>query len=307
MTQKTLEIIRLLEQKIKRNIFYNKSKTIVHIIIIRKNLLKLFSMSHKQFKLKEELPEFIKIIKTLDRKVIVVFLSIAILQTVSWYYTSRLFFRANFFDALSSNPNVYKYEFLYWFASDFVTLFIIPVLIIKIILKENIKDYGIRIGDYSAGLKLMFLILIIMIPIIWFVTAQQGFSLTYPLLVQARDSWPVFILFETGILFYLFSWEFIWRGFMLFGLKEKFGYYAVIIQMIPFLILHNGKPPVETFGAILGGIALGILAYRTRSIYYCILTHAGIMFSIDFISVLRYRSDDFGTGLNSLFHILKQL
>jgi hypothetical protein len=56
----------------------------------------------------------------------------------------------------------------------------------------------------------------------------------------------------------------------LFGLKEKFGFYAVLIQMIPFVILHNGKPELETFGAIAGGIALGILALRTKSFYYCV-------------------------------------
>jgi membrane protease YdiL (CAAX protease family) len=93
---------------------------------------------------------------------------------------------------------------------------------------------------------------------------------------------------------------------MLFGLEEKFGYYAVLIQMIPFLILHNGKPAPETFGAILGGIALGILALRTRSIYYCVITHMSVMFSIDLISTLRYRANDFGIGISSLINVLKE-
>ena len=94
---------------------------------------------------------------------------------------------------------------------------------------------------------------------------------------------------------------------MLFGLEKKFGYYSVLIQMIPFLILHNGKPSAETFGAIIAGIALGILALRTRSIFYCVLAHASVMFSIDFISTLRYRSGDYGIGLNSLINILKEI
>jgi membrane protease YdiL (CAAX protease family) len=104
---------------------------------------------------------------------------------------------------------------------------------------------------------------------------------------------------------YMFGWEYIWRGFMLFGLKEKFGDYSVLIQMIPFVILHNGKPFPETIGAILGGIALGILALRTRSVYYCVFTHMGIMFSIDLISTLRYKANDFGVGIESVINILK--
>jgi len=264
-------------------------------------------MNNTKFKIKKEFPELIEIIKKLDRKVITVFISIAILQTISWYYSSRMFFKLNFFDALSSNPGVYLYEFAYWYICDFITLFIIPALIIKLVFKEKIRDYGVKVGDFNTGIKLSALFLVAMIPIIWFVTSQPAFSLTYPLLDQARDSWKIFILYELGLLFYLFAWEFFWRGFMLFGLREKFGYYAVIIQMIPFLILHNGKPPIETFGAILGGITLGILAYRTQSIYYCIVTHAGIMLSIDFFSTLRHRADDFGIGINSVLHVLKQI
>jgi membrane protease YdiL (CAAX protease family) len=264
-------------------------------------------MNSTKFKIKKEFFELIEIIKKLDKKVIIVFISIAIIQTISWYYTSRMFFKLIFFDALSSNPDVYLYEFVYWYVGDFITLFIIPALIIKLVFKEKVKDYGLRVGDFNTGIKLSVLFLVVMIPIIWFVTSQQAFGLTYPLLDQARDSWKIFILYEIGLLFYLFAWEFIWRGFMLFGLKEKFGYYAVIIQMIPFLILHNGKPPVETFGVILGGIAFGILAYRTQSIYYCIVTHAGIMISIDLLSTLRHRASDFGLGINSVLHILKQI
>jgi membrane protease YdiL (CAAX protease family) len=105
----------------------------------------------------------------------------------------------------------------------------------------------------------------------------------------------------------MISWEFIWRGFMLFGLKEKFGYYSVMIQMIPFVILHNGKPAAETFGAIAGGIALGVLALRTNSILYCAITHMGIMFTIDLISTLRYRANDYGVGLDALLNIIKTI
>jgi membrane protease YdiL (CAAX protease family) len=101
------------------------------------------------------------------------------------------------------------------------------------------------------------------------------------------------------------AWEFIWRGFLLFGLEPKFGYYAVLFQMIPFVILHNGKPAIETFGAIIAGLALGILALRTRSILYCIITHAGVMFFIDLVSILRFRANEYGTGFYSLIKIFK--
>jgi uncharacterized protein len=252
-----------------------------------------------------EIKDLWRIIKQLDRKIIIVFISVAVLQTVSYYYTSRRFFRYNYFEQLQFDKKVFLFEYIYWFVGDFFTLFILPLLIIKFLLKEKLTSYGLQVGDYKIGLKYSLIFLTVMIPIVWFVSANSDFINTYPQLNDVKYSWSIFLIFELGILLYMVAWEFIWRGFMLFGLEEKFGYYAVLIQMIPFLILHNGKPAAETFGAIIAGLALGILALKTRSVLYCIIAHVGVMFSIDLISTLRYRADVYGTGLSSLIKICK--
>jgi len=262
-------------------------------------------MEKPSFKFKNELKNLSNIVKTLDKKVVIVFISIAVLQTISYYYTSRRFFRLNLFQYFLKNEDVFLIEYIYWFLGDFISYFIIPALIIKILFKESLKDYGISLGDYKTGIKITGIFLLIMIPLIWIVSTLPEFNQTYPHLPSAKNSWRIFFLFETGMLIYMFSWEFVWRGFMLFGLKEKFGYYAVLVQMIPFLILHNGKPAPETFGAIIAGIALGILALRTNSILYCLITHMSVMFSIDLISVLRFKANDYGLGINSLLNIIK--
>jgi len=251
----------------------------------------------------DEIKDLWRIIKQQDRKIIIIFISVAILQTISYYYTSRRYFRYNYFEQLQFDKNVYLYEYIYWFAGDFLTLFILPLFLIKYLLKGKFRGYGLQIGDYKTGLKYSFILLVIMIPIVWFASTTGDFIETYPQLNDVKNSWNIFLIFELGILLYMVAWEFIWRGFMLFGLEEKFGYYTVLIQMIPFLILHNGKPVAETFGAIAAGIALGVLALKTRSVLYCIITHAGVMFSIDLISTLRFRANDYGTGVSSLIKL----
>ena len=72
----------------------------------------------------------------------------------------------------------------------------------------------------------------------------------------------------------------------------------MLMQMLPFVILHNGKPAPETFSAILGGIALGILALRTNSFLYGVFVHMGIMLLIDFICSIRFRIGDYGVGID---------
>lgn len=246
-------------------------------------------------------------IQQLDKKVVAVLLLIPILQTVSYYYTSPQFFRTNFYSVFMDSNFVDLLEYFYWFTGDFFVLFVIPICVIYFYFNESPKDYGIRIGDYKFGLIISLILFLIMLPIIWFSSASEQFAAQYPYIFEAKESWEVFIILELGLFFYLFAWEFIWRGFMLFGLEEKFGYYAVLLQMIPFVILHNGKPGIETFGAIFGGIILGILALRTRSYFYGVLLHFSILFSIDFISVLRYRTEDYGNALSSVLHVIGNL
>ncbi|NCS88546.1 MAG: hypothetical protein GW789_07375, partial [Ignavibacteria bacterium] len=48
--------------------------------------------------IKTEIKKLLLLTKELDKKVVLVFLAVAVLQTISWYYTSRMFFRVNFFN-----------------------------------------------------------------------------------------------------------------------------------------------------------------------------------------------------------------
>lgn len=251
---------------------------------------------------KQEISEQWNQLKSLDKKVVIVFLSVAVLQTVSWYYTSRKFFRVNFYyQYFADNEFVQLYEYLFWFIGDFISLFLLPLLIIKLLLKEKIIDYGLKFGDYKVGLIITFISIAVMLPVLWFVSASPEFAVKYPHLQMAKSNWTIFIIYEIGMFAYLFAWEFIWRGFMLFGLEEKFGYYAVFIQMIPFVILHNGKPELETFSAILGGIILGIVALRTRSFIYGVFIHFAIMLSIDLFSTIRTASENLSSLFSRIF------
>lgn len=258
--------------------------------------------------LKDELADLSSAIKTINKKIVVIFISVALLQTISWYFTSRQFFRSNLYYSLfNENPNADLYEFIYWFAGDFITFFICGLLIIKFLFKENLTGYGVNFKESGLGLKVTYLCIIVMLPVIWFVSSSVSFSNTYPMLQSVKSNWYIFITFQLFLLLFIFAWEFFWRGFMLFGLKKEFGYYAILIQMIPFVILHNGKPVFETFGAILGALALGILAYRTGSFLYGVIIHYLVMFMIEFLSVIRFKTGNYGVGADSFFQIISKM
>lgn len=239
--------------------------------------------------MKSEFFIFIENFKKLDKRIAVIFIVTAVLQTISWYYTSRIYFRKNIFPAMRNDPNVFLYEYLFWFIGDFLVFFILPIILILFFHKDKPRNFGLQLGNWKLGLKFSALFLAIMIPVLWFISGIPEFSNNYPHLQSAKENFQHLLFFEAAMLLYMFGWEFIWRGYLQFGLEKKFGIYSIFIQMIPFVILHNGKPELETFSAILGGLALGCLAYRTRSFIYGVIVHFIIMFSIDIFSVIRYK------------------
>jgi membrane protease YdiL (CAAX protease family) len=71
----------------------------------------------------------------------------------------------------------------------------------------------------------------------------------------------------------LFGWEFLFRGWLLFGYARKLGAEALWLQAVPFAIAHFSKPEVETLSTIFGGFVFGWIAYRTKSFLYPFLIH----------------------------------
>lgn len=258
--------------------------------------------------LKSGLRSFLAVARSIDSQVLIVFMSTAILTTVSYYFTSRRFFRATFASYFFGDPLLQLYEYCYWFIGDFAVYFIVVLFLILFVHKKPLRDFGLGIGDWKFGLKMSVVFFLVMLPILWIASASADFQTTYPHAQIAKADWNVFFIYELVFLIYFVGWEFIWRGYMLFGLEKQLGgAVAVLVQMIPFVILHNGKPVMETFGAIVAAIALGALTLRTRSFWYCVVTHWSVMITIDFLSTIRIRTNIFGIAPSDLMEIFSRL
>lgn len=84
--------------------------------------------------------------------------------------------------------------------------------------------------------------------------------------------------------YYLFCWEFFFRGYLLFGLQKSLGSVAaVLLQAIAFGLLHWGKP--EMIPSFAGGIILGILALKAKSFLPCFVLHWAASISLDVLVV----------------------
>lgn len=170
--------------------------------------------------------------------------------------------------------------YLYWFASSILLYFAFPAVYI-LASGRSLRDFGIGAGDWKIGLKITAAFSLVMILIIVIAVRSPSFSDHYPMCKGALKDGGTFLLYESGYVLYFFSWEFLFRGFLLFGLYRVIGNWAIILQMIPFALLHVGKPDLEVFSSVLAGLILGALTLRTRSMFYAFLLHAISAVSMD--------------------------
>lgn len=242
------------------------------------------------------------------KDVIIVFLTVAVVGILSFQFGSKRFFFDTWYATLGRERLYDLYQYLYWFGSEFVIYFLLLIPVIVFLHRRPLRDFGLSLGDWRFGLRVSLLFWAIMLPILWVVSATPAFQQVYPHSQIVRGDWSLFLIYEVAFILYFIGWEFIWRGYMLFGLLPHVGAsIAVLMQMIPFVILHYGKPMPETFGAIAAGIALGALSVRTRSFWYAVLIHWSVMLTIDLLATLRFRSGIDGLGPDALFGVFSAM
>jgi len=218
------------------------------------------------------------LLKEAKLKPVVIFLATPFLLTLYAYYGTPGFFEkklSRFFSPRVLSPMAPDF---YNFAAAFMIMFVVPLLIIKFLFREKSSDFGLRKGEWKYGL----LSVAILLPAISFFlllpSAKMGsFARAYPFFHNAGKLTPQFFLYTLVFMLYYLAFEFFFRGFMLFGLRERFGdFYSLLIQTIPTCLIHIGKPEGEIFASILSGLLFGFIALRTKSIWYVFLLHWGI-------------------------------
>ena len=185
--------------------------------------------------------------------------------------------------------------------NQFVLFFIVPILAI-LGMGDSPADYGLGIGRWKEGLAwlagvcpIIFVMLLLVVP---HGNLQKSYEKAYysdktptiqqkvgnvrhleqavepakPLTTSEAVIRQAKMLYTTGVL--LFAWEYLLRGFCLFGLARVLGPGpAIFIQMVPFALLHIGKDELEVMSTFLSGVGFGFVAWRTQSFLYAFLIH----------------------------------
>ncbi len=172
------------------------------------------------------------------------------------------------------------------FSASCLTLFVlVPLLFHLAFPVDNIHAYGLSLRAAITHFPLYGIMLLIMLPVLWFVSATEGFKQFYPMYKPAAiEDW---LLYELVYMLQFFAIEFFFRGFCLFRLERIAGLYAIVIMVIPYALIHIYKPLPEALGSVGAGLILGYMAIKTRSIWPGLLVHCGVAFSMDVFALFR--------------------
>jgi membrane protease YdiL (CAAX protease family) len=152
---------------------------------------------------------------------------------------------------------------------------IFPAFTILIILRKNPLDFGLRLGNYNLWGFYVAITVVIAIPVLYIGSLFSSVGQYY---TKPFDYYSFF----TQMVPLLFAWEYLLRGFLLFGLKERFKEASILIQMVPFVLLHIGKPEIEILMCIPMGLWFGYIAYRGKSFWPAFITHTFINFILKY-------------------------
>jgi membrane protease YdiL (CAAX protease family) len=165
--------------------------------------------------------------------------------------------------------------------STFIYCAVCPMAVILIILRKNPLDFGLKLGSPRIWGWHVVVVCTIAAAVLYassFSSSLQGY--------YQEQNFDLLTYFWTSCIS-LAAWEFIYRGYLLFGLREKLKEGAILLQTIPFVLMHLGKPELETISTIFTGIIFGYVVYRGKSFWPAFIIH--LFINIFFVTLINYR------------------
>jgi hypothetical protein len=152
--------------------------------------------------------------------------------------------------------------------------------------------YGLTRRGFNPRPYLVMLAM--MAPLVFAATFLDDFMRAYPRIglaqVDALSSLSrgeALLLFEAAYAFDFVWTELLFRGFMVLGFERKLGAGSIMPMVTVYCMRHFNKPLGESISSIFGGLVLGAIAWRTRSILGGMWLHVGVALLMEAFAFAR--------------------
>ena len=222
----------------------------------------------------------------LDPRVPWTLVLVALVMVFQEYYGDRDFFQRLYAQKLGNDPNFDLYGFCWWTGGKLVGYAVVPLLLMAMlgVSRANINLSGQGLWKHLHVYAILYAVVF---PCVFLASRTHAFQSTYPFYKLAGRSWRDLIAWELLYASSFIALELFYRGFILGMLRRSLGPYAIFVMIVPYCMIHFGKPVAESTGAIFAGIALGTLAMATRSIWGGVVIHISIAWTMDLLAMVQ--------------------
>ena len=176
----------------------------------------------------------------------------------------------------------------------FVAMGVMPALISLMLLPDYpLAYYGLTFIPettlFSVAWTLGLLMLVIPLA---YISAQKPKNLVnYPQIRAKTWTKKILLINALGWALYLFGYEFLFRGILLFPLAEQLGVWpAIAVNIALYSATHIPKGLEETIGAIPLGLVLCLLTLASGTIWIAFLVHVAMAWTNSF-TALKFHPD----------------
>ena len=150
----------------------------------------------------------------------------------------------------------------------------------------GLRSVGLTTRGFDA--RPYFLLLLLLVPIVALAATRPDFLQFYPKVKSVAfingyttPVWPWKLGYELSYGMDFLSIELFFRGLLVIGLIRYAGEQAILPMAAFYCTIHFGKPLGECITSFFGGLVLGVLAFRTRSILGGLIVHLGLAWMME--------------------------
>jgi membrane protease YdiL (CAAX protease family) len=210
--------------------------------------------------------------------------------TIYWFISISDKVKSKFYTKYDSDKASEKH-ILFTKYSGFIWMGIIPIIISLIILPHyTLANYGLSIIPETTLTSLAWIIglCLLIVPIATISARNPKNFVNYPQIRAKEWNTSLKIKNALGWAAYLFGYEVLFRGILLFPLVAQFGVWPAIgINVALYSSTHIPKGLDETIGAIPLGIVLCLLTLLTGTIWIAFFVHLAMALTNSF-TALKY-------------------
>ena len=158
--------------------------------------------------------------------------------------------------------------------------------------RSSMPLYGL--SAKTIDLRPYILILLFLTPLLFGVSFTTDFQLAYP---RYKFGFPEHLTpggqkFFAGVFELCYGADFVFvefffRGFMVLAFARLIGTRAIIPMVVVYALIHFEKPLLEALSSIAGGLVLGVVSSRTKSIYGGVIVHLGIAYMMEIAGTMQ--------------------